>query len=161
MSIPVDFVSPVGAEIGKERMYGYILQLSDGSLYFIDGDTVVPMDRSYAGMVLKESIRQEMKGYNDTRRMIKEFRHRFNDCIDGKERERYRQNIASFEEISKTRLETVKKMRRGWRKFKNKSSARKRIVDPDEAARIKEAALTAKGIKKRIHIDLVNEAPIN
>ena len=147
MSIPVDFVSPVRAEIGRERLFGYMLQLSDGSLYFISDGTVIPMDRSYAGMVMKESIRQEMRRYNEYRRMIKECRHRFRTCLDAKEKERYRGNLDAFEMSSKESLEIVKLMRRGWRKFKNKSSAKKHIVDPDEAARIKEAAMVAKGIK--------------
>jgi hypothetical protein len=149
----------VNATIGEQNVTGVIIQLSDGSLYLIernDGPDVIsatwltqykvhPMDRSYAGMLLKESIRQTMREYNSNRVLFKESKYRFRKTKESSDA----MVMDNAERRSEAILEEVKLMRRGWRKFKNKSAAKKRIVDPDEAARIKEAAMVAKGLKIR------------
>jgi hypothetical protein len=147
MSVPVDCITPIDARIGKECIQGTMLQLRDGSLYLIcnGGMEVHPMDRSYAGMILKESIHQITNRYTITRRRYKEARYKFKKTGDLIEKE----HMEIYGSISENAFTILKKMRRGWKKFKDKSTKKKRIIDAEEAARLKEAAMVAKRLKQK------------
>lgn len=166
MSIPIDAVVPIKAQIGRECIRGTMLQLSDGSLYlislpdsYLSYTEAVAMDRSYGGMLLKESIRQAMTEYNEVRRNYKNSKYAYKKT--GSSDELGHMDI--YDNRSNYLLNTLKEMRRGWRKFKNKSRRTIKFVDPDDAARKKEAALTAKRMKNEnmIGVHLEYRVPPN
>jgi hypothetical protein len=147
MSIPVDFITPIYVKIGKEQIWGHVIQLCDGSLYLISegGEEIQPMDRSYAGMILKESIHTAMAAYNKYRREYKIFKHAFKKT--GLSADRH--NMESCKVAAEVALVKLGKMRKAWIKFKRRTTKKKKTTDPEEAARLKEAAMVAKKISIR------------
>jgi membrane-associated HD superfamily phosphohydrolase len=150
MSIPIDFQTTVQADIGKDNVCGTLVQLKDGSLYIVSGvyeDTnvhdILPVSRSWAGMILRESIRQTMRRYAIERKYFKiakySFRKTGNEDMISK--------MNTHEETSKECLTLVKHQRKCWKKFKDKSTKKVKVISEKQfkdGQKKKEKALKAK-----------------
>jgi hypothetical protein len=148
MSIPIDFQTTVQANIGKDYVYGTLVQLKDGSLYLVSHEVesifeLLPVSRSWAGMVLRESIRESMRQYAMHRKEFKTSKYSFRKT--GSEGMLFAMNV--HEQNSKNCLVQVKHLRKCWKKFKDKSTKKVKIISEQQfkaGLKKKEKALKAK-----------------
>jgi hypothetical protein len=150
MSIPIDFQTEVNVQIGNEMIRGVLFQLKDGSLYLINPGScnviigeVMPVSRSWAGMILRESVRETMRVYALNRKTFKTAKYSFRKTGN----EHMFELMNESEQMSSYCFTLVKHQRKCWKKFKMKSTkVKKPITDQQykEGQEKKEAAMKAR-----------------